>query len=154
MDRCLQLLANLGCLADAVAQVVQLGAADIAVAHGLDLLDRGRVDRENLFHADAVGQAADGDGLFDAAVLLGDDGALEDLNTLTGAFLDLHVDANGVAHQDLGDFLQLLLVQCFDEIHGYFLLNYRCSCRHLTISAHIRDIGDRGPPFSRHDRIA
>ena len=76
MDRCLQLLADLGCLADAVAQVVQLGAADIAVAHGLDLLDRGRVDGEDLFHADAVGQAADGDGLFDAAVLLGDDGAV------------------------------------------------------------------------------
>ena len=78
---------------------------------------------ENLLHADAVGQAADGDGLLDAAVLLGNDGALKDLDTLTGAFLDLDVYPDGVAHIDLGLFsLQLLLVQFLDEIHGYFLL--------------------------------
>ena len=57
---------------------------------------------EHLLHADTVGQAADGDGLLDTAVLLGDDSALEDLDTLTGAFLDLHVYADGVAHQYLG----------------------------------------------------
>ena len=34
-DRCLQLLADLGSLTNAVTQVVQLGAADIAVAHGV-----------------------------------------------------------------------------------------------------------------------
>ena len=121
-DRCLQLLADLGSLTNAVTQVVQLGAADIAVAHGLDLLDGGRVDGEHLLHADTVGQAADGDGLLDTAVLLGDNSTLEDLDTLTSAVLDLHVHADGVAHQHLGYFLELLLVQCFDEIHGYFLL--------------------------------
>ena len=36
----------------------------------------------------------------DAAVLLGDDGALEDLDTLAGALLDLHVHPDGVAHLD------------------------------------------------------
>ena len=90
------------------------------MTHRLDLLDGRRVDGEHLLHADAVGQAADGDGLLDTAVLLGDDSALEDLDTLAGAFLDLHMHADGIAHQHLGHFLQLLLVQSLDEIHGFF----------------------------------
>ena len=78
---------------------------------------------EHLLHAHAVGDTADGEGLLNTAVLLGNDGALTDLDTLAGAFLDLHVHADGIAHLHLGDFLlQLLLVQCFDQIHGYFLL--------------------------------
>ena len=56
-------------------------------------------------------------------MLLGDDGALEDLDALPGAFLDLHVDADGVADLHLGRFLaQRLFVQFLDEIHGCFLL--------------------------------
>ena len=63
------------------------------------------------------------EGTVNAAMLLGNDGALEDLDTLAGAFLDLHVHADGIAHLHLGNFLlQLLFVQCFDQIHGYFLL--------------------------------
>ena len=85
---------------------------------------------EHLLHADAVGDTTDSDGLLDTAVLLGDDGALEDLDTLARAFLYLHVDTHGVTDGDLGHFvLQGFLVQFLNEIHGYFLLMYRCSCR-------------------------
>ena len=78
---------------------------------------------ENLLHTHAIGQAADGDGFLDAAVLLSNDGTLKDLDTLTGAFLALDVYLDGIAHIDLGLFsLQLLLVKSLDEIHGYFLL--------------------------------
>ena len=74
---------------------------------------------ENLLHAHAIGQAADSDGFLDAAVLLGNDGALEDLDTLTGAFLDLDVYLNGIADVYLGHCsLQLLLVESLNEIHG------------------------------------
>ena len=98
---------------------------------------------EHLLHAHAVGDTTDGEGLLDAAVLLGNDGTLEHLNTLTGSFLDLHVDTDSIAHFHLRHvILQLLFIQCFDEIHGFFLLNYRRSCRHF-----------RGaPPFSGHRR--
>ena len=65
----------------------------------------GRVDGENLLHTDAIGDAANGDGLLNAAVLLGDDGALEDLDTLAGAFLDLHVNADGIADFTCGHFV-------------------------------------------------
>ena len=86
------------------------------------------MQRENLLDADAIGQTADGDGLLDATVLLGDHNALEDLDTLAGAFLDLDVDADGVA--DVGNgllSLHLLAFEFLDEIHGYFLLIYRRS---------------------------
>ena len=52
------------------------------MADGLDLLNGGSVDGEHLLHTDAVGHAADGEGLLQTAVLLGDDGALKDLDTL------------------------------------------------------------------------
>ena len=75
------------------------------------------MNRENLLHTHAIGQATDGDGFLDAAVLLSNDGTLKDLDTLTGAFLDLDVYLDGIAHIDLGLFsLQLLLVKSLDEI--------------------------------------
>ena len=115
----LQLLADLGSLTDAAAQVIELGAADITAAHGLDLLDEGRMDVEHLLDADAVGETTNGEGLLKTAVLLRDNDALEDLDTLAGAFLDLDVNADGIADVDNGHFLlQLLGFELFDEING------------------------------------
>ena len=82
-----QLFLDLGALAHAAAQIVQLGTPHSTIADHLDLVDGGRVHGEDLLHTDTVGDAAHGDGLGDAAVLLGDDGALEDLDTLTVALL-------------------------------------------------------------------
>ena len=68
----LQLLADLGSLTDAAAQVIELSAADITAAHGLDLLDEGRMDGEHFLDADAVGETTNGEGLLKTAVLLRD----------------------------------------------------------------------------------
>ena len=77
------------------------------------------MDGENLLNADAVGNTTDSDGLLDAAVLLGNDGTLEDLDTLTRAFLNLHVDTDGVTDLDVGSFLsQSFLVEFLNQIHG------------------------------------
>ena len=74
---------------------------------------------EHLLHANAVRDTTDGDGLLDAAMLLGNDGALEDLDMLAGAFLDLHVDTHSVTDLDVGYLvLQSFFVQFLDEIHG------------------------------------
>ena len=84
------------------------------------MVDGGRVDGEDLLHANAIGNAANGDSLLNAAVLLGDHSALEDLDTLAGALLDLHVDTDGVADLDLGGLSrQGFLVQFLNQIHGY-----------------------------------
>ena len=91
------LFLDLCSLAKTVAQIVQLRAANLAVADALDVDDVGSVERENLLAADTIGDAANGDGFFDTAVLLGDDGALEDLDSFAGTFLDFDMNANGVA---------------------------------------------------------
>ena len=72
----LQLLLQLGAAAHALAQVIQLRAANLTAADDLNVVDGGRMHGEDLLHADTIGQAADGDGLLNAAVLLGDDSAL------------------------------------------------------------------------------
>ena len=77
------------------------------------------MDGESLFHADAVGHAANGNGLLDAAMLSRDDGALKDLDSFAGTFLDLGVDLNGVADAEIGRvFLQLSVSQMLDQIHS------------------------------------
>ena len=101
-----------------VAKVLELRAAVLTLADGLDLLHGGSVDGEHLFHTDAIGDAAHGDGLLDAAVLLGDDGAFEDLDTPAVSFLDMDVNADGVAHfRHRGLGFQVLVVKRLHEIH-------------------------------------
>jgi hypothetical protein len=119
----LHALFDLRGLAKAVTQVVQLGPADLAAADCLDLDDVGSVQGEHLLAAYAVAQAADGEALFDAAVLLRNDGALENLDSLAGAFLDFDVYTNRVADPNDGQlFLHVLTGQSLHEIHIFVLL--------------------------------
>ena len=106
----LKLLLDLGALADSVAKVVELCASDFTDSDDLDLIDVRGMYREGLLDADAVGYASDSEGFGDAAAVLSDDSALENLNTLAGSFLDLIVNADGVADIDYRDiFLELLI---------------------------------------------
>ena len=48
-----------------------------------------------------------------------DDGALKDLDSFAGTFLDLGVELNGVADAEIGRvFLQLSVSQMLDQIHS------------------------------------
>ena len=94
----LQALLDLGSLAYTITQIVELSAAHFTLADNLDLLHRGGVQGEHLLYAHAVGHAADGNSLADTAVLLGDNSALEHLDTLTVAFLNTDVNTHGIAH--------------------------------------------------------
>ena len=57
-------------LADAVAQVIKLGSANLALADGNNRDDSGRMHGEKLLAAYAVRDTANSDGLVDAAMLL------------------------------------------------------------------------------------
>ena len=72
-----ELLLDLGALADSVAQVVELCASYLTDSYDLDLIDVGRMYRESLLYADAVGYTSDGEGFGDSAAVLSDDGSLE-----------------------------------------------------------------------------
>ena len=117
MNRLLDLLLDLSGLAHAITQVVQLSTTNLALADGFDHSYVGRMQGEDLLAANAVGDAADSDGLADAAMLAGNDNAFKHLDTLTSAFLDANVHTNSVAHPNVGQlFLHVLAVQSFYQI--------------------------------------
>src|SRR3954471_21851384 len=95
-------LAHPRALADAAAQVVELGSAHVAAGGDLDALDLRRVHRERALHADAEGLLAHGERLPDALALALDDDALEDLGTAARALDDLEVDFEAVARLEAG----------------------------------------------------
>src|SRR5438552_7542580 len=88
-------------LADAVAQEVQLGSTDLAVADDLDLLDPWAVDLEGPLDADAARDPAHGDRARDPAAAEAHDDALEDLDPLAVALDDLRRHLDRVAGGEL-----------------------------------------------------
>src|SRR5690606_30147624 len=79
-------LLDLGRLAPAVAEVVELGAPHVTQRRDLDPLDGRGVHREGALHADAVADLAHGERLPQAGPLPPDDRALEDLDAALVAF--------------------------------------------------------------------
>src|SRR5690606_27638623 len=111
-------------LAATIAQVVELGATDLAAANDFDAFDERRVNREYALDAFAVGDLANGEALVDAAARTGDADAFLGLYAGTGAFANADVDADGVAGFE---FRQLALgfdlgglfgFQLLDNVHG------------------------------------
>ena len=103
------LLAKTGSLADAVAEIVELGATDTAVTHDLELSDLGAVQGEGALDADAEGNLADGEGLAGTCTAHADDVTLEDLLALAVALLDAIVNLHVVTNANLRQVLTNLL---------------------------------------------
>ena len=108
-------LGDAGALADLVAQVVELRAADIAAGSDLELLDLRRVQREGSLHPDTERLLPHGEGLANAAALAFEHDALEDLGPLAAPFDDLEVNAHAVAGAELRALLQVALLEAFDD---------------------------------------
>src|SRR5919107_1040892 len=125
-------LGDTGRLAATVAQVVELGTTDGATAHDLDRLDVRGVDREHALDAFAVGDLADREALLEAAAGPGDADAFIGLHAGALAFLDLHVDDDGVAGLKIGNRLaelgDLFLLELLNDVHG----QYSCRCVALS----------------------
>ena len=118
----LALLADLRCLAAAVAEVVELGAANLTARHELDLVDDRRVHRELTLHTHLEADLADDEGLANASTLTAEDNALEDLDTRTVTFNDVHVHLDGVTCAEVRDVgLEGGLVEFVDEVHDVAL---------------------------------
>ncbi len=112
-------LAHAGRLADAVAQVVQLGAAHVAAGGDLDPLDLRRVQRERALDADAEGLLADGEGLARALSLALDRNAFEDLRAPPGALDHDEVNAQTIAGAEIRNAAQLGALDVVDDgAHG------------------------------------
>src|SRR5262249_49072480 len=90
-------------LADAIAEEVQLGAADDAGALDLDLGDPRRVERELALDPLPLHDAADGERLTQARAGAGDHHAVEYLDALFLAFENSRVHVHRVADGEVLD---------------------------------------------------
>lgn len=88
-------------LANALAKVRELGAADGAVAFHFDFFDARRMHRENAFDAFAVADASDGECRVHAASSPSDDYTGKDLNSFFVAFDDFGVHTDGVTDGEI-----------------------------------------------------
>src|SRR5690606_18716934 len=95
-------LLDAGGLALQTAHVEQAGAANLAEAADLDGREAGRLERENTFDGDAVGDLADGEGRRHAAAATLDHDAREGLHALLVAFDDLEVHGDRVTGVEFG----------------------------------------------------
>src|SRR4051812_33325341 len=112
-------LAHAGALADAAAQVIELGAPHVAAGGHLDLLDLRRVQGKRALDADAEGLLADREGLAHPFALALDHDALEDLRAAPRALDDLEVDLHAVPGLEAGDAAQLRALEGVDyRAHG------------------------------------
>ncbi|VWX51714.1 hypothetical protein NOVOSPHI9U_40336 [Novosphingobium sp. 9U] len=111
-------LGDASALTGAAAQVIQLGATHHALADDGDRVEVGRVEREHALHAFAEAHLAHGEVGTHAAVRTRDAHAFEVLDAGTGAFDDLHADADGVARTERGD-----LFRSLGDFLGFNLLN-------------------------------
>src|SRR3954470_9915524 len=115
-------LAQGRCLADAVAQEVELRTPGDAVTDDLDLLDARAVDLEGPLDADAGRDAPDSDGTGDPATTEAHDGPLEDLDALAVALDDLGGHLHGVTGRELREVgAKLVLDDLVEHGHGLFL---------------------------------
>src|SRR5262245_49421827 len=99
----LALLPDLRGLTDAVAEVVELGPADVAPAHPLDLGGGGRVQRGRALDTDAVADLADLERLAQPRARAADHHALEHLDALLLPLDHANVHLEGVAGREVGD---------------------------------------------------
>ena len=93
-----------------------------------DLVDARGAKQECALNADAVGgHAANGDGSVVAALAKADHDALELLNTLAVAFLDLDINADGITWIHLRDFFVWFGLNGLDKVcHFTFFLTFDC----------------------------
>src|SRR6266498_5330032 len=104
-------------LADSAAQVVELGAVDVADRTDLDLLDLGRVHGERPLDADAERLLAYGERLAHPSTLPLDHDSLEDLEAAPLALDHLEMHAHGVTRLELRNAVaQLRALEFLDDL--------------------------------------
>jgi len=112
------LLADLGRLTDAIAQVVELGSTHIASVDELKLCDDWRVDGEGALDTHARAELANRERLVDPRAPTSNDDAFEDLNALFVALYDSYVHLDGVAGLEIGNVVaKTLLINKIGDVH-------------------------------------
>src|SRR5581483_5822289 len=119
-----------GSLALQPAEIVEFGPPGTARADHVDVIDHLGMDRENTFDSLPETDFPNRDALAQPGVVPGNHGAFKRLQPLLVAFLDLHVDPDGVAGtkgRDVGTPVLLDKLRQHCVLHDNFLnfLSYR-----------------------------
>lgn len=111
-----------GSLADAVTEVMELGAADLAAVDHFDLGDAGGVKGEHTLDTLTVRYLADSEGSVDFGATAGNDQAFENLNTLLAAFDNTAMHLDPVTDVEIHVLLKLFLFDFINDVHELILL--------------------------------
>ena len=146
-------LGDAGALADPAAQVVELGAPDVAPGHHLEPLDLRRVDREGPLDADAERLLADRERLARAGAPPGDHDTLEDLGAAAAALDDLEVHPHPVARREPRHPPQLTLLDALDDrAHGLCEGDAGALAARAEAGDDAWPLAHNGPPISEGPR--
>ena len=115
--------ANTGSFACQTAEVVQFCTANDTAANDFDFSQTRGMYQESTFYAYAIGNAANGEGFADTAVLTADDDAFKNLDTFAVTFDNLYMNLDCVARAECRNVAaKLFLFKYADNIHLFFLL--------------------------------
>ena len=103
LDRAIEALLQAGCLAHALAQVVEFGAACPTPTQDFHAIDAGGVEQKNPLNANSLEGFANGDVLVNPGTALGDHDSFVGLCPFLAPFLDDHTDFNRVPDVDDGE---------------------------------------------------
>ncbi len=98
----LKLFLNLRALTNSVAEIVKLSASNLTASDNFNLFNVRRMYGESLLYANAVRNTSYSEGLGDSAAVLGNDSALEKLNSLSVTLFDLVVNTNSITNIQFG----------------------------------------------------
>src|ERR1700734_2273729 len=118
--RVVRALGDPGRLAAAIAQVIELGAPDLAAPQHLNRIDHRRIDRKDALDALAVGNLAHREVLVEAVAAPRDADAFVGLDAGALAFRDLDDDGvAGLERRNLGpgQFGRVLGLDRLDDVH-------------------------------------
>ena len=102
-DGAIETLFEAGGFPDAIAEVVQFGPTGFTATDDVYITNSRGMKQEHPFNADALEDAAHGDGFIDATIAHGDNGPFVGLNPLFAAFLDDDTNADGVTDIKFGE---------------------------------------------------
>jgi hypothetical protein len=88
-------------LADAIAQVVELGPTNFTPANDLDAVNPWGMQQEDSLNPDSLKHPSDRNGFVNATIALGNHGPFVGLGSLFVAFLNDNADSDGVTDANL-----------------------------------------------------
>ncbi len=110
-------------LTEAIAKVVELGAANFAVLLDFDFGYFRRVKLKSAFNTFSIGNLTDSEGLVYTGSTTTNYDSFKNLDTLFAAFKNAGMDVDGISRTEIRDvFFHLLAFDFINHIHGGNLL--------------------------------